>query len=657
MTVENWMRKQVRAARAFARRFADSSRGNVAMIFAITLPVLVMITLGGVDINRASTVRANLQDALDAATLAAARTIYVTDADLTKVGTAALKANLAAYPGISLASATFTMNSDKVVIANATVDVKTMVANIILPPYGKLVDDTLPVAAHSEVNRSSKNIEVGLVLDITGSMSGSRIADLKTAAAQLVDIVVQTDQTPFYTRMAIIPYSIGVNMGSYANGARGAPTGAKTITGASWAAASAKVVTGVSKASPAVLTVTSHGLVTDDTIWISGLSDGSSTGTKYSTLNGAPYLVTKINDNSFSIRTAGGSNVNTTGFRTFSSNASGVITKCQVANCLVVIRAAGHGIPATTTDQGASRPGTVYITGVTGLSISSTSQVNNKPFEVGNVTNDTYSIPVVGPNVTAWDSGGSSWCGQDGCQYRVFRNASNNGLTAFPISSCVSERVGSHAYTDASPGVARVGTNYPAPPSGSAGTAANSPNPCPSATIQPLTASKGTLKTLISGLTVTGSTAGQIGLAWGWYTVSPQFNSLWSGNPAGPYAVRDTLKAVILMTDGDFNSPYCTGVLAEDSGTGSGSAADHINCDATNGDPFAQAASLCQNMKAQNVVVYTVGFAVTKGSQAATILKNCATGPDYAFLPASGDDLSDDFAAIGRDITRLRISK
>lgn len=657
MSVGNWIRRQVQATRASARHFASSTRGNVAMIFALSLPILVMMTMGGIDINRAATVRVNLQDALDAATLAAARSTGVTDADLTTIGTKALRANLQNYPNIDLASATFTLSADAVVISNATVNVKTLVANIILPPYGKLLDDTLPVAAHSEVNRSSKNIEVGLVLDITGSMAGQRIADLKVAAAQLVDIVVQAQQSPYYTRMAIVPYSIGVNMGTYASAARGEPTGAKPITGASWAADLPKVVTGISKASPAVVTAVAHGLVTGDTIWLSGLSDGTGTNTKYSTLNGAAYLVTVDTINTFSIRTASGAAVNTTGFRTFVGVTAGVMTKCRVANCHLVITSSGHGIPATTTNEGSTQPGRVYITGVGGLALSNVSQVNNKPFEVGNVTPDTYSIPVAGPNLTVFTANGSSWCGQDGCQYRVFRNDSASALTAFPISSCVSERAGSQAYSDASPTSAKVGTNYPAPPSGSLGTPANTSNPCPSATIQPLTDNKTTLKNLINGLTVTGSTSGQIGLAWGWYTVSANFNSLWPSNTAGPNVPRDTLKAVILMTDGDFNSPYCTGVLAGDAGSGSGSTADHINCNATNGDPFAQATALCTAMKAQNITVYTVGFSVTAGSDAARILAGCATGPTYAFLPSSGADLSDDFAAIGRDITRLRISK
>ena len=637
------------AMRSLVRRFAASSRGNVAMIFALTLPVLVMIVMGGVDINRAATVRVNLQDALDAATLAAARSPATTDTDLTDIGTKALKANLQAFPDITLASTAFTMNADHVVIADAKVNVKTLVANIVLPPYGKLLDDTLPVGAHSEVNRSSKNIEVGLVLDITGSMAGQRIADLKTAAAQLVDIVVQTQQTPFYTRMAIVPYSIGVNLGSYANGARGTPVGAKAISGAAWTTGSSIGISGVTKANPGVVTTSSaHGLNTNDFIWISGVSGMTQ-------LNTRAYRVVKISNTTFSLQSWSGSAwvaVSTSGYSTFTSG-SAIARKCLVSDCTVVVTANGHGVPATTTDTGSTLPGTVYISGVSGMT-----EINNKAFEIGNVTTNTYSlVGAVGANVSAYTSGGSSWCGQDGCQYRVFRNKSASTLTAFPASTCVSERIGGQAYTDASPASYKVGTNYPAPASGSLGTPANTPNPCPSATIQPLTDSISTLKSKINALSVTGSTAGQIGLAWGWYTVSPNFNSLWSSNPAGVYSTQDTLKAVILMTDGDFNSPYCTGVLAGDAGSGSGSTQDHINCNATNGDPFTQATALCDAMKLQHVVVYTVGFQVTANSAAANILSDCATGPDYAFLPSSGSDLSDDFAAIGRDITRLRISK
>ena len=64
------MKGLTHAVRRFATRFACSRRGNVAMMFAVALPILVMVSFGAVDIHQASKVKANLQDALDAAALA-----------------------------------------------------------------------------------------------------------------------------------------------------------------------------------------------------------------------------------------------------------------------------------------------------------------------------------------------------------------------------------------------------------------------------------------------------------------------------------------------------------------------------------------------------------------------------------------------------------
>ena len=632
------MSQLVATARAFAGRFSASTRGNVAMIFALTLPILVMITMGGVDINRASTVRANLQDALDAATLAAARSSAVTVADLTDIGTKALKANLANYPEIKLDSATFSLTSDHVVIADAKVNVKTLVANIILPPYGKLLDDTLPVGAHSEVNRSSKNIEVGLVLDITGSMAGSRIAALKAAAAQLVDIVVQPVQTPYYTRMAIIPYSIGVNLGTYADGARGAATQSTPITNVRWTADTGKMITGITRANLAVVTVTNHGFATGNVVGITGVNGMTS-------MNGKAYLIDKINADSFRLKTLAGAPVSSSSYSSYTSG--GKVQLCLVSTCNLVVTSANHGLSAT--DAATNTAATVRLSDVTGVLVGTTSQLNNKGFEIANVDRDTFSVGVLGPAVTAYTSGGKVWCGRDGCQWRVYRNASTGAMKTYEISTCATERVGAEKDSDVSPTSGHVGRSYPNP-------AVGNNTACPRSTnaLQPLTSNKSDLNTVINALQADGYTAGQIGLAWGWYTVSPNFNSLWSSNTAGAYVPRDTLKAVILMTDGEFNASYCSGVLGRDADFGG---VERITCNATNGDPFDQAAALCSAMKAQAVVVYTVGFQIASGGDAARILKNCASGPDYAFLPASGADLKADFAAIGRDITRLRISR
>jgi Flp pilus assembly protein TadG len=66
-----------------------------------------------------------------------------------------------------------------------------------------------------------KNLEVAMMLDVSGSMNGNtevygvtKLAAMKTSAKALVDIVVQPVQTPFTSRVALVPYSSAVNVGN-----------------------------------------------------------------------------------------------------------------------------------------------------------------------------------------------------------------------------------------------------------------------------------------------------------------------------------------------------------------------------------------------------------------------------------------------------------
>ncbi|MEJ6790412.1 ubiquitin-activating E1 FCCH domain-containing protein [Brevundimonas sp. BR2-1] len=629
MGLKTWMTGMGRSLRAFTRRMADDARGNVAMLFGLSLPVLILMTVGGVDIHRASTVRVNLQDALDAAALAAARSPYTENTDLQRVGLASLRANLQAYPNITLreADTTFVLNSDDVVVANSKVDVKTLVANIFLPPYGKFMDDYLPVGAHSEVDRSSKNIEVALVLDITGSMAGQRIIDLKAAAKELVDLVVQPVQTPYYSKIALVPYSNSVNPGTYVTTARGAITGSVNITNAVInLTGTAKTITGATRDNPVVITSASHGFANGDVVWISG-------ATGMTQLNNKPYVVTNKTTNTFQLYRLNGYRVNGDYYSSYTGTA-GRVQKCQNNDCSITITAPGHGLVNNQY---------VYITDVNGMT-----QINDQSHLVGNSTVNTYTIDLTESVLTPYTSGGRSWSARGGgTTYFAFENM-NGDLQTHRVSGCVTERTGSQRYTETVPSSAstRVGLHYP-----------NIYGTCIGDTILPLSSSAATIKSRIDALDVEGGTAGQIGIGWGWYMVSPEWNSLWPSGAAAPYNPAETLKAVIIMTDGEFNTPYCSGVIARDAGSGSGSSSAKIDCDADNGDPFTQGAAMCAAMKAQGVIVYTVGFQITAGGQAATLLADCASTPANVFLPASGGDLSEAFAAIGRDITQLRISR
>lgn len=629
MELKNWIGGMGRTFGALARRMAGDARGNVAMLFGLSLPVLILMTVGGVDIHRASTVRVNLQDALDAAALSAARSPYTEAVDIQRVGLISLKANLKAYPDIILREddTSFVLDDDNVVIASSKVDVKTLVANIFLPPYGKFMNDYLPVGAHSEVDRSSRNIEVALVLDITGSMSGQRIIDLKAAAKDLVDLIVQPVQTPYYSKVALVPYSNSVNPGTHAATARGAISTSVNITNAVINLAdSPKTITAATKARPVVITSNSHGFNNGDVVWITG-------ATGMTQLNNKPYIVWNKTNDTFELYNMSGSRVDGRNYGSYSGSA-GRVQRCQSNDCSITITAPNHGL---------SNNNYVYITDVGGMT-----QINNQSHLVGNRSTNTFTIDLTETSLSPYSSGGRAWSAVGGgTTYFAFENM-NGDLQTHRVSGCVTERVGAQAYTEVAPSSAatRVGLHYP-----------NINGECINDPVLPLSADAATVKNRIDAFSVSGSTAGQIGIAWGWYMVSPSWNTLWPSNGAAAYNSAETLKAVVIMTDGEFNTPYCSGVISRQAGPGSGGNAAKIDCDATNGDPFAQSAALCSAMKNRGVIVYTVGFGITAGGAAAAMLENCATTKSNFFLPASGGDLSEAFSAIGRDITQLRISR
>ena len=57
MDPSNWIGRAARGLCDFVGRLAGETRGNVALLFGLSLPVLILMTVGGVDIHRASTVR------------------------------------------------------------------------------------------------------------------------------------------------------------------------------------------------------------------------------------------------------------------------------------------------------------------------------------------------------------------------------------------------------------------------------------------------------------------------------------------------------------------------------------------------------------------------------------------------------------------------
>jgi len=164
--------------RRFLRPLDD--RGNVAIIAALAMGPICVAGLGAADLARATSAKSQLQDALDAAALAAARTNATTDAQLKTAGDRYLGQNLKLGSDYHLVASNFRFGTDGKVIATAQVNVKPFVA-------GLVTGGDMTINAASEVVRADMKVEIALVLDTTGSMNeGNKLDDMKDAAQAFV---------------------------------------------------------------------------------------------------------------------------------------------------------------------------------------------------------------------------------------------------------------------------------------------------------------------------------------------------------------------------------------------------------------------------------------------------------------------------------------
>ncbi len=201
-----------------AARLRDDERGAIAVQFALLLVPIAILTFGLIDLSRVSVQKRQLQDALDAATLMAARSKAVTDADLDKIGDAVLATEMSGL-GVALGpdNSTFSQGPNSTVVGDIkNIKIKPIIANL-------WSNGDSNVSATATVSRSVKKLEVALVLDNTGSMtstlgSGERKIDaLIDASKSLVDVLSAAAARASETdavKISVVPFSMTVNIGS-----------------------------------------------------------------------------------------------------------------------------------------------------------------------------------------------------------------------------------------------------------------------------------------------------------------------------------------------------------------------------------------------------------------------------------------------------------
>lgn len=524
------------------KRLFRREEGSVAVQFALLALPLCVLTFGLMDVNRATVAKQRLQDALDAATLLAAKTTSATtDTALAAVGTPALNANLTNLSGATLSSSGFHLNG-AYIDSTATIQMTPIVANL-------WMSGNMNITATSQVVRTLDDLEVAMVLDNTGSMasalgSTTKISALKTAASSLVDTLAAAaanSTDPNAVKYAVVPFSMTVNVGS-------------TYQNATW-------MTGVMPSS-----------------------------------SGYGGLAKDI-------------------FTTASTNRFTLLTQMGLSwgGC-VESRPAPYDIQDTAPSSGT--PDTLFV-----------------PFFAADEPDD---------NTITF----------------------NGSKIIFPNNWITNDKTSSTSWSTRQGNVSKYASGNKSSITASGKTAGHGPNEgCATAPLLRLTTSASTAKATLNSMVATGNTNVAMGLMWGWHALSP--NAPFADGVAYGTAAHE--KIVILLTDGDNtndvynNNNYSiyTGIgyiwqsrLLNTSGVALGTSStgtDRMN--AIDGRELA----LCANMKAKNIIIYSIGVGVSAHSQG--LLQTCASGTDHYYDVTDASQLTAVFNAIAGSIQNLRISK
>lgn len=252
--------------------------------------------------------------------------------------------------------------------------------------------------------------------------------------------------------------------------------------------------------------------------------------------------------------------------------------------------------------------------------------------------------------------------------------------TDMDIVPCLTDRTGPEEFTDAAPGSnawlnGQEGGRRPmswdssdtplAPGDGDGSSAAEASDQwnyndwggsCwdvdPANMVMPLTNDKDALLQRINSLVGYGATSGALGTAWAWYMISPNWDNIWNGQ-SKPGSYADTVpvgsnppklrKIAVLMTDGLYNA--YRGWMGQDPVTVSNNAK-----------------SICTNMKAAGIEIYTVGFDLdslpaAQQARAKDVLQTCGTDIQHFYDAINAEQLKQSFRDIALQLSQLFVAK
>jgi Flp pilus assembly protein TadG len=198
-----------------AQRLTRDERGNVAMIFAVSLVPLLGFVGAAVDYSRTNAARSSMQVALDSAALMVSKdlganpTMSVSDVQAKAISYFnALYTNNSSSPIAVTASYKTNTKDGSTVTVNGSGTVTTDFMRMVGVPQ-------MGINGSSTTTWGSTRMRVAMALDVTGSMNDDgKLAAMKTAAKNLVDTLSSASRMTEDVYISVIPFAQMVNVGT-----------------------------------------------------------------------------------------------------------------------------------------------------------------------------------------------------------------------------------------------------------------------------------------------------------------------------------------------------------------------------------------------------------------------------------------------------------
>jgi Flp pilus assembly protein TadG len=206
-----------------ATRDLNDDSGSVTIMFALFCSVILLSAVVSIDYARAVMVSQKITAALDAAALAGAKLLDTDGASDAEVETRAKNFFNAEIQRIGAQKAILATMLPTVDRATSTVTTK--VDATVKTYFGGYVGiQNIVMNKTSSVTYKMRKIELAMALDVTGSMSEvpagdvrSKIESLQSSATSLVNTLYARAVNDTSVRVALAPYSAGVNVDTYAS--------------------------------------------------------------------------------------------------------------------------------------------------------------------------------------------------------------------------------------------------------------------------------------------------------------------------------------------------------------------------------------------------------------------------------------------------------